>query len=65
MNLEVLLKVYTKANASRPIYVPAMHKSTDGALRKLCVHRALNAYMWCSGNYRLDSTTQLFVSYGG
>ena len=35
-NLEFLQKVYTKANASQPIYVPATQNSTDGALRKLC-----------------------------
>ena len=42
-----------------------MHNSTDGALWKLCVHRALNEYMRRSGNYRLDGTAQLFIAYGG
>ena len=35
-----------------------------GALRKLCVHRALNEYVRRSGNYRQDGTAQLFVAYG-
>ena len=35
MKLAFLPKVYTKANASQPIYVPAMHNPTDGALCKL------------------------------
>ena len=64
MNIESLQKVYTKANASRPIYVPAVLNPTDGALRKLCVPRALNEYVRCSGSYRLDGTAQLFVAYG-
>jgi len=64
-NLEFLPKVYTKANASRPIHVPAMRNPRDGALRKLCVRRALNEYVRRSGTYRLDGATQLFVAYGG
>ena len=52
---------------SQPIYVPAMHNPTDGALCKLCVHRALNEYVRCSSNYRqdIDGTAQLFIAYGG
>ena len=49
-NIEFLPKVYTKANASRPIYVPAMHNPTDGILRKLCILRALNEYVRRSGS---------------
>ena len=64
-NLEFLLKVYTKANATWPIYVPVMHNPTDGALRKLCVCRALGEYVRCSSSYRQDSTAQLFVTHGG
>ena len=55
-NLEFLPKVYTKANACQPIYVPAMRNPTDGALRKLCVRRALSVSQSVSvrhsGNYR-------------
>ena len=42
MNIGLLPKVYTKANASLPIFVPAMRNRTDGALCRLCVRRALN-----------------------
>ena len=42
-----------------------MHNPTDGTLRKLCVHRALNEYVRRSGRYRLDGTAQLFLAYGG
>ena len=62
-NLEFLPKVYTKANASQPIYVPAMRNPTDGTLRKFCVRRALNEYVRCSNNYRQDITAQLFIAY--
>ena len=58
-------KVYTKANTTWPIYVPAMRNPTDGTLHKLCVCWALNEYVRRSSNYRQDSTTQLFVAYGG
>ena len=61
MNIEFLPKVYNKANAFQPIYVPVMRNPTDGTLQKLCVHRALNEYVLRSGNYRLDGTAQLFV----
>ena len=50
--LEFLPKVFTKANMSWPICVPAMRNKTDGTLCKLCVHRALNTYMRCYGDYR-------------
>ena len=58
-------KVYTKANTSRLIYVPAMHNPTDGARTKLCDHSALNEYVRHFGSYRLDGMAQLFVTYGG
>ena len=63
-NLEFLPKVYTKANMLRPIFVPAMHNPTDGTLHRLCVRRALNEYVRCSGNYMQDITAQLFIAYG-
>ena len=50
---------------ARPVYVPAMHNLTDGALRKFLVHSALNEYVRLSGNYRQDGTAQLFITYGG
>ena len=62
--LEFLPKVYTKTNMSRPIFVPAMRNQTDSALRKLCVHRALNEYVRCSSDFRQDGTHQLFDTYG-
>ena len=65
MNIAFLPKVYTKAKVAWPIYVPAMRNSTDGALCKLCVYRALNEYVRRSGNYRQDGTVELFVAYGG
>ena len=40
-NMEFLPKVFTKANASLPIFVPVMRDPTDGALCKLCVRRLL------------------------
>ena len=64
-NIAFLPKVNTKANAAWPIYVPAMSNPTDGALRKLCVYRALNEYMRRSSNYGQEGTAQLFVVYGG
>ena len=65
MNLQFLRKVYTKANASRPIHVSAIHNQSDRALCKLCVHWTLNVYVRHSGDYRQDGTVQLFVAYGG
>ena len=59
------MKVYTKANASLPIFVPSMRDTTDGALCKLCVRRALSVYVRRSGDYRQDGTSQLFITYGG
>ena len=64
MNIAFLPTVYTKANATLSIYVPAMRNPTDGALRKLCVHKTLNYYVRRSGNYRQEGTAQLFVVRG-
>ena len=61
--LSFLLKVATKANMSRPIFVPAMHSQTDRALHRLCVRRALNEYLWRTSDVRQQSATQLFVTY--
>ena len=64
MRLEFLgTKVCTKANVSPPIFVLAMRNLTNGALRRLCVCRALNEYVRRSSDFRQDSTAQLFVVY--
>ena len=63
--LGFLPKVFTKANASWPIVVPAMHNQTDVALHKFCVHRAHNEYAGCTSDFRHDCTAQLFVTYYG
>ena len=63
-DLSFLPKVPTRANTTRPIFVPSMHKHPDKALRFLCVRRALNEYLHRKGTFRQQGTTHLFVAYG-
>ena len=62
--LGFLFKVATKANASRPNFVPAMHNQKDRALRRICVRCAQNKYLQRTSDIRHHGTTHLFVAYG-
>ena len=56
-DLSFLPKVPTRANTTRPIFMPSMHKHPDKALRFLCVRRTLNEYLRRTGTFKQQGTT--------
>ena len=65
-HLDFQPKVTSTWHCNQPIELPAMHLEDDHVLHKLCVRRALNAYLRATKHLRKKhNCSQLFLCYGG